>query len=162
TGRVLLAVDDAHLLDDASAAFVHHVVVHGHALVVATVRGAERTPDAIHALWKDGLAVRVDVPRLPDDAIDRLIDLALDGQVSGPARTKLRSSAAGNPLYLRELVLAATESGALRHHDGVWVWHGWPAGPGRLADLVQARLRAADPAVRAVAELVACGEPGPL
>ncbi|HKN53680.1 MAG TPA: helix-turn-helix transcriptional regulator, partial [Amycolatopsis sp.] len=35
--KLLLAVDDAHLLDEGSAALVHHLCAHRKAVVVATV-----------------------------------------------------------------------------------------------------------------------------
>jgi type II secretory pathway predicted ATPase ExeA len=43
--RVVLGVDDAHLLDDASAALVHHLAVTGVAFVVATLRTGEPCPE---------------------------------------------------------------------------------------------------------------------
>ena len=56
--RLILGVDDAHLLDSASAVLIHHLVVRGRASVVVTLRSGERIPDPILALWKDEAAVR--------------------------------------------------------------------------------------------------------
>jgi predicted ATPase len=53
-GRPLVVgVDDAHLLDAASAALVLHLAATGTAFVVATVRSGEPPPDSVIALWKD-------------------------------------------------------------------------------------------------------------
>ena len=61
----VLAVDDAHALDDASAALVHQLGLHRAVVVVATVRTGEPAPDAVVALWKDGPAQRLEVRPLP-------------------------------------------------------------------------------------------------
>lgn len=52
--RLALAVDDAHLLDDGSAAVVEHLTRRGLAFVIATVRTGNPVPDTIVSLWKDG------------------------------------------------------------------------------------------------------------
>lgn len=44
--RLVLAVDDAHLLDDASASAVHHLVTRKHAQLVASLRSPELCPAA--------------------------------------------------------------------------------------------------------------------
>lgn len=160
--QVVLAVDDAHLLDDGSAALVHYLCAHRHVTLVATARSGEPGPDAVTALWKDGLVKRFEVPLLNDSAIDQLLDHALDGQLVEPARTALRDLVAGNPLYLRELLFDGAESGALWRGDGVWQWRGSLRGARRIHDLVEARLRACGAPARTVVELVACGEPIPL
>jgi DNA-binding CsgD family transcriptional regulator len=161
-GTLMLAVDDAHALDDVSAALVHQLALSRAAVVVATVRRGEPAPDAVVALWKDDLARRVEVRPLPESTIDELIDRALPAEICGPARARLRGLAAGNPLYLRELLVDAVDGGTLRHRNGVWQWYGSLRGGGRLGELVEAQLRACHPAGRAVVELVALGEPLPL
>jgi DNA-binding CsgD family transcriptional regulator/tetratricopeptide (TPR) repeat protein len=161
SGPVLLAVDDAHLLDDASAGLVHHLAAEGCVTVVATVCAGYRVADAVTALWKDELARSVVVPPLPDGVIDELVRQALPGRVSGVTHARLRQLSDGNPLYLRELLNAGVTAGSLWERGGFWQWAesggGW-----RLHELVRARLEAAGPAGREVTELVACGEPVPL
>jgi DNA-binding CsgD family transcriptional regulator len=157
---LLLGVDDAHLLDDASAALVHQLAFRGLAVVVATVRTGEPAPDPVIALWKDGLARRLDLSALPPAATAELLERALGGPVDGVTRNEVWRVTGGNPLYLRELVLGGLESGALRQADEVWRWRGNLAGGAtRLAELVQARLGTLDGTARAAVELVAWGEP---
>jgi DNA-binding CsgD family transcriptional regulator len=156
---LLLGVDDAHLLDDASAALVHQLAIRGLAVVVATVRTGEPAPDPVIALWKDGLARRLDLSALPSLATAELLERALGGPVDGVTRKEVGRITGGNPLYLRELVLGGLESGTLRQVDGVWRWRGKLAGATRLAELVQARLGMPDEAARDAVELVAWGEP---
>ncbi len=159
-GRLLvLGVDDAHLLDDASAALVHLLALRGLAVVVATVRTGEPAPDSVVALWKDGLARRVDVPALAPEATAELLSRALRGPVDGVTRQEVLRVTDGNPLYLRELVLGGLASGALRQVDGVWRWTGGLGGATRLRELVQVRMGTLDETARAAVELVAWGEP---
>jgi hypothetical protein len=56
----VVGLDDAHLADDATAALVHLLALRGDATVVVTVRTGEPAPDAIRALWKDGLCARLE------------------------------------------------------------------------------------------------------
>ena len=84
--RLALGVDDAHLLDDASAALVHQLAATGSGFVVVTVRSGEPVPDPVVALWKDGLAERVEVQALGRGEVEELITAALGGQVDGAAR----------------------------------------------------------------------------
>src|SRR6266536_1491128 len=159
---LVLAIDDAHLLDDASAALVHLLALRGLAVVLATVRTGAPAPDSVVALWKDGLARRLDLRTLAPEATAELLGLALDGPVDGVTRREVLRVTEGNPLYLRELVLGGLERGALRQVDGVWRWKGGLAGSTRLVELVEARLGALGGADRAAVELVAWGEPLPL
>jgi DNA-binding CsgD family transcriptional regulator len=157
--QLILGVDDAHLLDDASAALVHQLAFRGLAVVVATVRTGEPAPDSVMALWKDGLARRLDLSPLSPATTAELLDHALGGPVDGVTRKEVLRVSDGNPLYLRELILGGLESGALRQLDGVWRWTGGLAGATRLAEVVEARLGAVDETARAAVELVAWGEP---
>jgi DNA-binding CsgD family transcriptional regulator len=162
-GRPLvLGVDDAHLLDDASAALVHQLALHNQAVVLVTLRSGAPAPDAMVALWKDGPARRLELPALAPEATAELLGRVLGGTVDGVTRREMLRVSEGNPLYLRELVLAGWETGALHQVEGVWRWTGELAGATRLAELVAARLDALAETARAVVELVALGEPLPV
>ncbi|HZD72077.1 MAG TPA: AAA family ATPase [Actinomycetes bacterium] len=162
-GRPLvLAVDDAHLLDDASAALVHLLVLRGLAVVLATVRAGAPAPDSVVALWKDGLARRLELSTLAPEATAELLSVALGGPVDGVTRQEVLRVTEGNPQHLRELVLGGLETGALRRFDGVWRWKGGWAAATRLVELVEARLGALGETARAAVELVAWGEPLPV
>lgn len=62
--RVLIGVDDAHLLDRLSALVVHQLAQSGGVRLVVTVRTGSDEPDAVTALWKDGLLERLDLKPL--------------------------------------------------------------------------------------------------
>ncbi|HET6750130.1 MAG TPA: AAA family ATPase, partial [Actinomycetes bacterium] len=159
---LVLGVDDAHLLDDASAALVHQLALHNQAVVLVTLRSGAPAPDAIVALWKDGPARRLELPALAPEATAELLGRVLGGTVDGVTRQEMLRVSEGNPLYLRELVLAGWETGALHQVEGVWRWTGELAGATRLAGLVAARLDTLAETARAAVELVAWGEPLPV
>jgi DNA-binding CsgD family transcriptional regulator len=158
-GQVVVGVDDAHLLDDASATLVHLLVTAGAARVVVTVRSGESTPDPVVALWKDELAVRIEVQPLSRLEVSELLTATLGGTVDGATARRLFDVTRGNTLFLRELVDEGLSSGALVDRAGVWSWNG-PLRPGvRLRDLIAERLGALDETERDALELVALGEP---
>ncbi|WP_439664475.1 LuxR C-terminal-related transcriptional regulator [Lentzea sp. HUAS TT2] len=149
-----IVVDDAHLLDDASIALLHHVIRHGHARVLVTSRPGERTE-----LWQEGLLRRYPVGDLSRAESDLLLERALDGPVDTRSAALLWSASAGNPLYLRELVVSGCAVGALRADDGIWAWHGEIELGGRLGELVQSNLGRLEPTHRHALELLAYSEP---
>ncbi|MGH9259580.1 MAG: hypothetical protein ACRD08_06720, partial [Acidimicrobiales bacterium] len=157
--RVVVGVDDAHLLDDASATLVHLLATSGAARLVVTVRSGEPTPDPVVALWKDELALRVEVQPLSRTEVAALLGAALGGTVDGATARRLFDVTRGNALVLRELVAEGLSAGALVERTGLWSWDG-PLRPGvRLRDLVAGRLGALDDDERDALELVALGEP---
>ena len=139
--RLALGVDDAHLLDNASAALVHQLAVTGSAFVVVTVRSGASAPDPIVALWKDGLTERVEVQTLGRGEFEELVTAALAGEVEGATLHQLWELTRGNPMFLRELILGGLDSGALRSSAGVWHWEGPMTVAPRLIELVEGRLR---------------------
>ena len=59
-GDLLLVVDDAHELDLLSATLVYQLALAGVARMIVTAR-ADAAPEAIAALWTDGLLNRIDI-----------------------------------------------------------------------------------------------------
>jgi DNA-binding CsgD family transcriptional regulator len=161
-GGVAVAVDDAHLLDEGSAALVLHLVQHTSLGVLVTVRSGEPCPDAVVAIWKEGLGRRVDLPPLTEGEATELLERALGGPPAPAARRRVWQLAQGNPMYLTEVVDAARGQGVLVREGGAWAWRGALSGPTRLVELVRDRIGTAEPAGRRVLETVALGEPLPV
>ncbi|MET8304324.1 LuxR C-terminal-related transcriptional regulator [Micromonospora sp. NPDC005257] len=155
--RIVLAVDDAHLLDPPSAALVHLVARSENAYVVGTLRDGEEAPLPIRALWTDDLADLVEVGPLRRDETTGLLAAILGGPVDACSSERLFQLSAGNPLLLRELVLAARDE--LNRRYGIWTWTGRLELAPSLTELIGARIGRLTPGVRAVVELVAFGEP---
>ena len=159
-GRPLLVfVDDAHLLDDGSAALLHQLALSRAATVVATVRSGERAPDAVVALWKDALADRIDVGVLDAAEIEELLVSVLGGPVDDASVRQLSDRCRGNPMFLRELVIGALDAGALVEDGGLWRLDGNLRPTARLVELVALRLGDLTDQERTVLELLTVGEP---
>jgi hypothetical protein len=157
--RLALGVDDAHLLDDASAALVHQLAATGSGFVVVTVRSGVQVPDPVIALWKDELAERVEVQALGRSEVDELIAAALGGRVESTTLRELWQLTRGNPMFLRELILGGLESGTLRSAVAVWRWEGPMLAAPRLVELVDDRLGRLASQERDLLEVLAFGEP---
>lgn len=157
--RVVLGIDDAHLLDAASAALVGHLAASGTAFLLCTVRSGATTPEPLAALVRSGDAEQLELDPLSEDAVVALVTGALGGQVDGAATHRLWRLSRGNPLLLRELVDDARQRGALAHSGALWrLAAGWAPGE-RTGDLVRGRLGGLPDDAREVAEALALSEP---
>jgi DNA-binding NarL/FixJ family response regulator len=156
---VVIGVDDAHLLDELSAALVHQLVLRRAANVVLTLRTGETVPDAVTALWKEGHLSRLELQPLSPDETITLLEAALGGAMDSVVARRLWSITRGNVLYLRQLVDGELEAGRLHQAQGVWVWSGTPKLSPRLVDLLSARIGQLPDMVKAVVEVLAFGEP---
>lgn len=157
-GRVVVGVDDAHLLDDLSATLVHHLALSRTAPLVVTVRSGEPAPDAVTALWKDGYLRRFEVQPLSEGEMAVLVESVLDGPLESASARRLYQASQGNVLFLRQLVDGALSAGNLKHTAGVWQWRGSTVTP-QLAELVEARIGRLPAALHDVLELLAFDEP---
>lgn len=162
TERPVFVVDDAHLLDETSAALLFQLATERRAFVVLTARTGEVAPDAVTALWTTETAIRIDVPGLTDTDVDTLLDTATCGRVDPVSALEIRRLCGGNPLLLREMLHAAQETGGLRYRHGLWRWTGRHYVNARLTDVLRTRLGGLAPHLVALGELLACGEPLPL
>ena len=101
---IVLAIDDAHLLDPPSAALVHLVARSENATVLGTLRNGEQIPLPIRALWTDDLVDHVELGPLSPAETAGLLAAILGGPVDAGSADRLWRLSAGNPLLLRELV----------------------------------------------------------
>jgi hypothetical protein len=98
----LFVVDDAHYLDRMSATLIYQLALSGSARMIVTVRSDAELPEAVQALWDDGLLTRVEIGPLDAAATAALLETA----VGAPPNDTLVARSKGNPLTLRHLVLA--------------------------------------------------------
>ncbi|MGH9214159.1 MAG: LuxR C-terminal-related transcriptional regulator [Acidimicrobiales bacterium] len=159
-GRFLLAVDDAHLLDEVSVALLHLTVTQSPIRLLLSVRAGEPLPAGLVGLWKDELLARLDVAPLSRDATEDLVLTVLGGSVPDSLLDRIWQLSRGNALFVRELITAAVERRAGGGSGRIVL----PAeGPQeRLRELVEERLRLLEPDRRAALEIVATGEQVPL
>jgi DNA-binding CsgD family transcriptional regulator len=153
----VLVVDDAHLLDDASATVVQQVSVSGSVRVLATMRTGASVPDAIERLMVDADAAVIDVAPMPDEAILDMVEAALRGPLDRRSRELVASIAGGNPLFAHEIVEGSIAGGHLTVHGGVWQLDGDPTASPLLEEVVLARLTPLDGPERDAIELLTIG-----
>lgn len=164
-GELVVFVDDAHLLDDASATMVQQLALAGPTSIIVTVRAQEPVSDSITALWKDGLAERLDISVLGLAESTALASAILGGPLAPAAATTLFEASGGNPLFLQQLVASARDDGALvpvagrGPVAGRWTLVAPLPLPGDLVSAVEARLEHLAEDDRSVVELLALGEP---
>ncbi|GAA0399468.1 hypothetical protein Acor_21820 [Acrocarpospora corrugata] len=152
--RLTLVADDAHRLDDTSAALLHHLVTRAGAAVVVVARTEAEVPEPLRAL---GLA-RLELTPLRQEHAARLLTAALGDRVDGATVRRFWRAAGGDLRFLRELVTAAEAAGALARLDGVWCSRGrLPLSP-YLRELVETEIGDLDDDERDVLELVAVHE----
>ncbi|WP_434616765.1 LuxR C-terminal-related transcriptional regulator [Arthrobacter sp. A5] len=155
----VVVVDDAQRLDDASAALIHHLAVTGTAFIVSTVRASDTAPDAITAIWKDGLGERLTIGPFTRLHAEEFVGSLLGGPLDPVSAAKLWHLSEGNALFVRELVRGGIESGELSCSRGSWRWSGPVSAAPRLIEFVAQRLTGASRDVRRLVDLVAFGEP---
>ena len=85
-----------------SATLIYQLALSGPARLIVTVRSGTELPDAVRALWDDGLLTRVEVGPLDAEATAALLTSA----TGAPPDEELVARSKGNPLALRHLVLA--------------------------------------------------------
>ncbi|MGF2945408.1 LuxR C-terminal-related transcriptional regulator [Mycobacterium sp. Lab-001] len=157
--RVVVVVDDAHLLDGLSALVVHQLAQSGGTRLVVTVRTGGEEPDAVTALWKDGLLARLDLEPLSAAATREVIESALGGPVDARSASLFRQLTRGNTLFLRQLLADQIAAGRMRKSAGVWVWDGDVAVSANLSDTVGRQMGRLSPRVAMVVDTLSQCEP---
>lgn len=163
TSIPIVIVDDAHVLDESSAAILGQIVSAGAGQLVALSRPVPGPPDEIVALWREGLLRRIDLAPLRRDEVHELCRAVLGPHVLLSASVVLEMASAGNPMFL----LALIEQGQRMHHlvnrNGTWMLSGEPPAADQvLTDVVETELMRLSKQQRKVLETVALAEPLPL
>ncbi|MFZ1161056.1 AAA family ATPase, partial [Mycobacterium sp.] len=102
--RQLFVVDDAHHLDHLSATLLYQLALRGSARLIVTVRSGADLPEAVAALWADGLLTRVEVGSLDAATTAALLESALGSAPDAAVVDGVVTRSQGNPLHLRHLV----------------------------------------------------------
>jgi DNA-binding NarL/FixJ family response regulator len=158
-GRVLIGVDDAHLLDGLSAHVVHQLAQAPRTRLVVTVRTGGDEPDAITALWKDDLLARLDLEPLSAQDTHRMIETTLGGPVDSRSAKRFWKLTGGNALFLRQLLKDQIADGAIRQVAGVWMWDERVAVSDSIVALVGRQLSRLAPDVALVVDTLSQYEP---
>ncbi|HEY5152274.1 MAG TPA: AAA family ATPase [Mycobacterium sp.] len=158
-GQIVLAVDDAHLLDDLATFVVHQLVQRRAAKVILTVRDDEPIPDAVREIWKVGQFDRIDLQPLSPDETTALLSATLGGPVDPAAAQHLWRLTGGNALYLRDIAEQEVTDGRLARRGQTWRWTGDPILPPDLVGLVESRIGTLPESLTDVIDVLAVAEP---
>jgi DNA-binding CsgD family transcriptional regulator len=157
---LLLVMDDAHHLDEATASIVADMISAGWASVVAAGRPRPGLPQPLAQLWYDGLADRVDLRPLNREQIEEVLGHALDGMVPAATVDTIWSASGGNPRILDALLHDAAEGGQLAKRNGIWMLVAQlPADGPRLTNVVVKDMLRRTPAEQEALKLIALAGP---
>ena len=149
----LVWVDDIHHCDPLSAAILRHAVATGAVQLLATHRLSEPLGGAALSMLTEGLLHPVAVEPLARPAADSLARAAMrirpvPARLDPPTLERLHELAAGNPLFVRELVAGLTTEVDLRSST-------------TLVTMVERPLHRLSASPRRTLEIVAVAEPAP-
>jgi DNA-binding CsgD family transcriptional regulator len=157
--KVVVGVDDVHLLDDLSTFVVHQIVQRGAAKVILTVRDGAPIPSAMQEIWNVPQFDRLDLQPLSPGETTTLLSTTLKGSVDTSAAERLWKLTRGNVLYLRNIVEQEVADGRIVQEHGSWRWIGDPIVPPGLAELIESRIGDLPAPVSDVIDVLAVGEP---
>ncbi|MFG2725958.1 LuxR C-terminal-related transcriptional regulator [Streptomyces canus] len=163
SGVRLLVVDDAHLLDDASAALVHQLAVHGRTRLLVVATDGARAPGAISRLWTGELLPRLALEPLPREETAQLLATGVGG-LEALTVNRLYRLCRGDLRLLRELVDAVREQGLLNQvpDSTEWEWRGPVPVTATVRERTAHLLDRAGPGERETLDRLAFGEPLPV
>ncbi|WP_396911425.1 AAA family ATPase, partial [Mycolicibacterium sp.] len=155
---LVIVVDDAQHLDQLSALLVQQLAVHGSAKLIVTIQNRAPTSDAVTALWKEQLLLRLDLEPFTREQTGELVAAVLHGDVDPRAVGELHRFSSGSPLYLRGAVNAALGDGVLASDHGRWRLRGPLRASADLHALIDSRFDTLTPGERDVVEVVSTAE----
>lgn len=151
----VVLIDDAHLLDNASAALVLALSTTGAARPLVTIRTPQPVPDAVAALWKEQRLERVELQSLSRLEVGDLVRSELGDAVHPGAVSRIADLSMGNPFYVHELLHDARQTGALERRADGWRWREELLSYDRLSGLIQRHIQDVSEAARQALEFVA-------
>ncbi|MFF0885913.1 LuxR C-terminal-related transcriptional regulator [Streptomyces sp. NPDC003456] len=123
SGAGTLVVDDAHLLDDASAALVHQLAVQGRTRLLVAAPDDSPAPGAVSRLWTGELLPHLALEPLPAQETARLL-AAGAGPVEPLTAGRLLRLSRGDLRLLRDLLHAVRDVLVPGPGTGERAWRG--------------------------------------
>ncbi len=159
-----LLVDDAQLLDDASAALLHQLAVQGRTRLLVLVTDGTRPPGAVARLWTGELLPRLALEPLSREDTAPLLDAGAGGPLEPLAVNRLHRLCRGDLRLLRDLLDALREQSlSARDADtGERTWRGRVPVTPALRERAAAVLARTCPDEREILDRLAFAEPLPL
>ncbi|MEM7094589.1 MAG: LuxR C-terminal-related transcriptional regulator [Actinomycetota bacterium] len=142
TEHVVLAADDVHLLDAASATVIDRVVRESDVSLVASLPDGVECPAWLDQLLLDEQVTERTLATLPRDTVAELVVALLGSQVAAPVVEAVWSVSQGNPRVVKEVVRAGRSSGVIARCDGWWRLEGELPLPPVLVGRIERAIRA--------------------
>ncbi|MFG2794513.1 LuxR C-terminal-related transcriptional regulator [Streptomyces sp. NPDC048419] len=158
----LLFLDDAHLVDPCTAAFMLELARRRTARLLLTINTELPAPEAVTHLWTDDHLQRMELGPLDAAATRRLAAALLGEPLAHSASTHLAQLSDGNPLLLRELARAAAQQHLFRPSPAGWTLPDRLPISAPLCELITRKVTHLSAAAREALELVVLAEPAPL
>lgn len=157
---LLLIVDDAHDLDEATAGILAELAAAGWAKLLVGAAARPGLPEPLLQLWFEGIAERHDLRPLTLPQTTEMLEGKLGSQVLPNVAEILWEASGGNPMLLNGLLDDAKNDGTLLRRNGVWLFTRHLNSHGdRLTDVVRRQLLLRSPDERQALNLVALAEP---
>lgn len=157
-GSYLLVVDDAPLLDDASASSLYQLLRVFGVPALLTARDEHPLRGAVARLLHEGLVSLTELGGLSLEQTHEALRRRLDGAPSPDSLARVHRLTRGNPLFLRELTLAAERVDQLRPGPfGIEIVEARL--PDHILATVAERLTELQPEQRVFAEMLAVAQP---
>lgn len=156
--NLVVAVDNAQLLDPLSASLVYHLAARGSARLIVTITSGHAVLDPVIALWKERLLLTLHVEAFTRQQTAELAHTVLGGDVATELIDELQDRTSGNPLLLRGLMIPGRENGVLVHTDAGWQLRGTLRGDRQFYDLLEFRLRSFGPEELEAVEVLGAAE----
>lgn len=156
--KQVLVVDDGPMLDEVSASTVYQLVrVYGMRCVM-TARTEHPFTGPLLRLRDEGFVETTEMPAMSTANAGGIVQRALGSRVEPQSLRAITELAGGNPLFLRGLVLAATQANAVIPSENGLVVDA-RALPVRLRDSIALRFADLSTEDRELANLIAVAEP---
>lgn len=156
--QAVLLVDDVGRMDHASILAIQQIMRSARIPALLTVRVGE-APDAINELCDQGIIRVEQVEPLSTADVQRIAAGHLGAPLSPRATTALVGHVDGNPLHLRELLMASHLEGNLKRSGAFVELSGELAVGQRITELMGRRFDALESEALEVLETLAAGQP---
>ncbi|PNG22529.1 LuxR family transcriptional regulator AbsR2 [Streptomyces cahuitamycinicus] len=160
SGVRALLVDDAHLLDDASAALVHQLAVHGRTRLLVVATDGTPVPAAVSRLWTGELLPRLALEPLPEEETGRLLTAGA-GPLDALTLNRMLRLSRGDLRLLRDLLGAVRGQLTPVPDTGERAWRGPVPLTGAVRERTAPVLRRTCPLERETLDRLAFAEPLP-
>ncbi|MFI2458234.1 LuxR C-terminal-related transcriptional regulator [Streptomyces sp. NPDC019539] len=153
--RYVLTVDGLEILDNSSANLIAQLIESGDVFLLATIRPGVRVSEAAFSIQCEDSTLHIELDDFTPSETNTALHSVLSGHIEPRTTALLYERTRGNPLYLRETVIAALASETMVNDHGVWQMVGDISTTGRLRDLVGRRLDEVGASARKVLEMLA-------